>query len=341
MGKNSNLARAKDAKEDEFYTRLEDIEAELGHYSRQFRGKTVLCNCDDPMASNFTKYFCLKFKELGLKELICTCYKNCDYSLFTSNADEHGMYFSYKGTNGLDHVPGESEIDMHYLEGDGDFRSDECREIMKRADVIVTNPPFSKFRDYLTQIIRLEKRFLIIGSRNALTYKEVFPLIKENQVWLGYGFSGGNAYFRTTADPSQFAEGVYDPETKLVKFRNCCWFTNMDVVSRHESLVLVKKYYDADGKADDNAYPKFDHYDAINVDKVTDIPKDFSGVMGVPITFLDKYNPEQFEIIDANGIRDSGTPAKPAGLIKDSDASIQHGKRKTYARVCIRLREGK
>jgi hypothetical protein len=286
---NKNLNNAKEAKKDEFYTQLEDINNELRHYREHFRGKVVLCNCDDPRVSNFFTYFAYNFEFLGLKRLITVCYKNQNMDLFSQNQSEKAVYLIYDGDKNGNHIPDAEEIGVLPLKGDGDFRSPECIELLKQADIVVTNPPFSLFREYVAQLVAYDKKFLIIGPYNAITYKEIFPLLKQNQVWLGYGFNGGNAYF-ATPHPDEYTQGVYNPETRLVKFRNCTWFTNLDHSKRHEDLILYKKY------APDE-YPTYANYDAIEVNKTSDIPCDYDGKMGVPITFLDKYNPDQFEII--------------------------------------------
>lgn len=289
---NSALTAAKAAKKDEFYTQLSDIERELAHYKEHFKGKTVLCNCDDPRVSNFFKYFTLNFEYLGLKRVIATCYKSQSIDLFSNHDCEQAVYQIYDGDRDGNNMPDENEIAVKPLKGDGDFRSEECIELLKQADIVVTNPPFSLFREYVAQLIKYEKKFIIIGPVNAITYKEIFPLIKENKLWLGYGFSAGNAYFKIPDDArNNYANGVFNEQTGLVKFRNCTWFTNLDIQKRHENLILYKKYTPEE-------YPKYDNYDAINVDKVADIPCDYDGVMGVPITFLDKYNPDQFEIVE-------------------------------------------
>lgn len=317
---NKALSKAKDAKKDEFYTQLSDIENELHHYWEHFRGKTILCNCDDPYESNFFKYFAMHFNHLGLKKLICTCYagspvQETQLSLFGDDVPVGEPQTDRKPykiviENEIPDMNGSGAVDLtdvelflqsdegkpELLHGDGDFRSEECIKLLKEADIVVTNPPFSLFREYVAQLIEYDKKFIIIGNQNAITYKEIFPLLKDNKMWLGYGFSGGNAYFSIpTQDISRFANGVYNPETGLVKFRNCAWYTNLDIVKRHEEMILYKPY-------DPEEYPKYDNYNAIEVSKTADIPCDYNGVMGVPITFLDKYNPEQFDILMlANG----------------------------------------
>ncbi|PDP61152.1 adenine-specific methyltransferase EcoRI family protein [Prevotella intermedia] len=287
---NKTLTLAKKAKNDEFYTQLGDIEREMKHYKQHFKGKTVLCNCDDPRVSNFFKYFALNFELLGLKRLIATCYKSKEINIFSQNNSEQAVYIVYEGDKNDNHIVDNEEIEVKPLKGDGDFRSKECVELLKQADIVVTNPPFSLFREYITQLIEYDKSFIVIGNYNAITYKEIFPLIKNNKLWLGNGFSGGNAYFNIIPTRRTFANGVYDESTQLVKFRNCCWYTNLDIKKRHEELILYKRYSPEE-------YPKYDNYDAINVNKVKEIPMDYDGIMGVPITFMDKYNPKQFEIV--------------------------------------------
>lgn len=305
-----NLDAAKAAKADEFYTQLADIEHELQHYWPHFRGKTVLCNCDDPYESNFFKYFALRFNQLRLKKLICTCYNGSpvqgnELLLHFDGFDDEPKKIAYKvEISEVKDMNGDGAVDLadvrYLLQNDkntlgilktGDFRSKECIELLKEADIIVTNPPFSLFREYVSQLMEYGKFFVIIGPYNAITYKEIFPLIKRNKLWLGYGFNRGNAYFKIpTQSGKQYAEGVFDENTQLVKFRNCTWFTNVSIPKRNETIDLVCHY-------SPDEYPKYDNYDAIDVGKTADIPCDYAGVMGVPITFLDKYNPEQFEII--------------------------------------------
>jgi hypothetical protein len=286
---NKNLHSAKSGKNDEFYTQLDDIEKELKHYRDHFKGKVVLCNCDDPRMSNFFKYFSLNFEFLGLKKLIATCYKSQDRDLFSKFDSEKAIYQIYDGARDGERMPNADDIGVFEFEGDGDFRSPECIELLKQADIVVTNPPFSLFREFVAQLDEYSKQFLIIGNMNAITYKEVFKLIKENKLWLGNSFTGGNAYF-STPHIKEFAEGVYDETTGLVKFRNIKWFTNIDFKGRHDELILFKKYTS-------EKFPTYDNYDAINVDKTKDIPCDYAGAMGVPISFLEKFNPDQFEII--------------------------------------------
>lgn len=297
IGGNTNLARANREKNDEFYTRLTDIEKELRHYRKHFKGKTILCNCDDPFESNFFKYFVLNFNKLGLKKLIATCYatsaisnKELSLSKVLGN-DETKEGRPYKavvtkiydatGDGGIDMLDvaelfkmGENELTE--LKEDGDFRSDECLELLKEVDIVVTNPPFSLFREYVATLVEYDKKFIIIGNKNAITYKEIFPLIKDNKIWLG------------EMVPSDFMTPDGKLSGKLSGLTR--WFTNLDIKKRHEDLILIRKYNEED-------YPKYDNYDAIEVSRVKNIPYDYEGVMGVPITFLDKYNPDQFEII--------------------------------------------
>ena len=321
---NSALTAAKAAKKDEFYTQLTDIEKELAHYKEHFRGKTVLCNCDDPRVSNFFKYFTLNFDHLGLKRVIATCYKSQSVDLFSTHDCEQAVYQIYDGERDTNNMPDENEIAVKPLKGDGDFRSAECIELLKQADIVVTNPPFSLFREYVAQLIKYEKKFLIIGNKNALTYKELFPLIKNNLMWTGYrGFAGG-MWFKS--DYEGKTEKIIDGQ-RIINVPSI-WFTNLDIKKRHEDLPLYKRYTPEE-------FPKYDNYDAINVNKTSDIPCDYNGVMGVPITFLDKYNPEQFEIIDARDCTDiDKLKKKSTYLVKDKDSAI-NGKA-TYARILIR-----
>lgn len=270
------------------------------------------------------------FEELGLKKLITTCYKNQERDLFSENKSDKAVYLEYTGDKNGENIPNPNEIEVKKLKGDGDFRSKECIELLKKADIVVTNPPFSLFREYVEQLINYDKKFVIIGSLNAITYAEIFKLIKDNKLWLGNGFKGGNAYFKTPY-PEEYAEGVYNKETGLVKFRNINWYTNLDIAKRHEDLILYKKYTPEE-------YPNYDNYDAINVNRVAEIPIDYEGCMGVPITFIDKYNPEQFKIMSSNDIRlFDNIPFKEHGLIKDKDGTI-NGKAK-YVRIVIKHRK--
>ena len=292
MAGNKDLRAANKAKKDEFYTQLVDIELELKHYKEHFKGKTVLCNCDDPRISNFFHYFSYSFEHLGLKKLITTCYKSQNSDLFSQNDSERAIWLEYNGDKNGNKIPDPEEIGINYLKGDGDFRSAECIELLKQADIVVTNPPFSLFREYVAQLMKYEKKFLIIGNVNAITYKEIFPLIKQNIVWLGASIHSGDREFGVPQSYPLNAAGCRQDENgnKFIRVKGVRWFTNMDYKERHEDLILYKNY-------NPEEYPKYDNYDAINVDKSSEIPCDYDGVMGVPITFLDKYNPEQFEIV--------------------------------------------
>ena len=289
---NRNLHNANKAKKDEFYTQLSDIEKELGHYKEHFKNKVVLCNCDDPRVSNFFHYFSYNFEYLGLKKLVTTCYKNQNMDLFSQNDSEKAIYLEYTGDKNGDNIPNPEEIGIKHLKGDGDFRSMECIELLQQADIVVTNPPFSLFREYVAQLVEYDKKYVIIGNLNAITYKEIFKLTKQNKVWFGHSIHSGDREFRVPENyPLNAASSRIDNNgDKYIRVKGVRWFTNLDYKERHEDLILYKAY-----NADE--YPKYDNYDAINVDKTKDIPMDYKGVMGVPITFMDKYNPEQFEII--------------------------------------------
>ena len=304
MAKNNNLHNAKKAKNDEFYTRLEDIEKEMCHYREHFRGKVIYCNCDDPKESNFFKFFSLQFEFLGLKKLISTGYKE----------NGHGVAYIYEGDKNENNLPDDSEIRTYELQGNGDFRSEECIEFLKEADVVVTNPPFSLFREYVSQLVEYGKKFLIIGNKNAITYKEIFPLIKENKLWLGV--YSPSEYILPNGEKTKSVSGL------------CRWFTNLEHDHRNRPLDLTQRY-------DPRYYPKYDNYNAIECSKVMDIPRDYDGVIGVPITFLDKYCPTQFRIVDARNIAlNEKQRNKSTMLIKDADSAI-NGKA-TYARICIK-----
>ena len=293
---NKNLTQAKKNKKDEFYTQLSDIERELKHYKKHFKGKVVYCNCDDPRISNFFHYFSYNFEKLGLKKLITTCYKNQDMNLFSQNDSEEAIYLEYEGDKNGNNVPDIEEIGIKSLKGDGDFRSEESIELLKQADIVITNPPFSLFREYVSQLIEYDKKFIIVGHQNAITYKEIFKLIKENKLWLGYGFKGGAAHFINKHYEDYATAG--DHVDGMIRVSGVVWFTNLDINKRHEDLILYKQYTR-------DEYMRYENYDAINVNKTKDIPVDYNGYMGVPITFLNKYNPEQFEIIGL-GISNSG-----------------------------------
>ena len=297
MSGNKSLHAANRAKNDEFYTELADIDKELRHYKHHFKNKTVYCNCDDPRVSNFFHYFSHNFETLGLKKLMATCYKSQAADLFSQNDSEQAVYLIYEGDKNGNRVPDPSEIQDLPLQGDGDFRSEECIALLKQADIVVTNPPFSLFREYVAQLVEYGKKFLIIGNKNAITYKEIFPLIKDDKMWLGVTPMGTDMLFGV---PEHYAETLVQTKKSGSSYRiidgevkaraQACWFTNLDHDKRHEELILYKRYTSEE-------YPHYDNYDAVDVSKVAEIPCDFDGAMGVPITFLDKYNPEQFEII--------------------------------------------
>ncbi len=315
--KNRNLHKAKDSKKDEFYTQLSDIEKELRHYKEYLKGKVVFCNCDDPRVSNFFHYFSYNFEQLGLKKLITTCYKNQDMDLFSENKSEKAIYLEYTGDKNKNNIPDIKEIAKSHLKDNGDFRSKECLELLKQADIVVTNPPFSLFREYVAQLIEYDKKFIIIGHQNAITYKEIFKLIKENKMWLGYGFNRNMAHFinRHYVDYASDA----DHKEGMIRVSGVVWFTNIDIQKRHEKFHFYKKY-------DPKEFPKYDNFDAINVDKASDIPEDYKGIIGVPITFVSKYNPEQFEILG-----------------NEYDFNIEKGRgyvngRRMYSRIFIRIR---
>jgi hypothetical protein len=289
---NKLLQKAKKSKSDEFYTQLTDIESELQHYKNHFKDKVVYCNCDDARISNFFKYFSSNFNELGLKKLVAACYQEQKNDLFNTVESENGFFFEYSGKVGEKSKPNSDDV-IHF-KGDGDFRSPESIKLLKQSDIVVTNPPFSLFREYVAQLIKYDKKFLIIGNINAITYKEIFKLIKENRAWLGINLGRGVSGFIV---PDHYE--LYGTEARIDSYgnrivspNNCLWLTNLDNFKRHEDIQLTKTYF---GHEDD--YPKYDNYDGINVDKTEDIPLDYDGYMGVPITFLHKFNPDQFEII--------------------------------------------
>ena len=319
---NERLRKARKNKNDEFYTQLADIEEEMRHYKKYFKGKTVLCNCDDPRISNFFHYFSYNFEHLGLKKLITTCYKNQNRDLFSRNDCEQAIYLEYTGSKKGGLVPEPEEIGIKYLKGDGDFRSKECIELLKQADIVVTNPPFSLFREYVAQLMEYDKKFIIIGNKNAITYKEIFHLIKENKIWLGYRNINKDMWLILPEKEEKYEKFI---DGKKLKHIMACWFTNFDISKRHEELILYKNYNPQD-------YPKYDNYDAINVDKTSDIPCDYYGVMGVPITFLDKYNPDQFEILGDSRYHD--------GKQEADDINIINGKQ-LYRRILIKRKGGR
>lgn len=290
--KKVSLGDAKKAKADEFYTQLADIERELRHYKSHFRGKVVYCNCDDPRVSDFFHYFSYNFEKLGLKKLITTCYKNQNADLFSRHDSEQAVYLEYEGDKDGNNIPDPEEIGIKPLKGDGDFRSEESIELLKQADIVVTNPPFSLFREYVAQLVEYDKKFLIIGNMNAIMYKEIWPLIEDVKLWLGVTRTGtGQMWFRVKDDaPTKTGQRVDENGVRYQTVGNSAWFTNLDHSKRHEALILYKTY-------DPQEYPSYDNYDAIEVSQAVNIPQDYDGVMGVPITFLGKHNLDQFEIV--------------------------------------------
>ena len=372
---NTNLANAKTAKNDEFYTQYADIQKEINAYLDYnpdvFRDKTVLLPCDDPEWSNFTKFFAQNFQLFGLKKLISTSYApeskkyKMPYQPTLFETSQPHFNADKTKTNGKifvleQDITGDNRIDINdlewqYLEGDGDFRSKEVKALRDEADIIITNPPFSLFREFVAWLMESGKQFVIIGSMNAVSYKEIFPLIKDNKMWMGNGFQNGNAFFRVEAPRVSYADGVFDESTNLVKFRNCCWFTNIDHGRRHQPLQLMSlaenfkhsKHKEIRGRKD---YIHYENYDAIEVPYTDAIPSDFDGAMGVPLTFLDKYCPEQFEIIGQT----QGDSGKELGLkpfpreLKKLNPSLRDGQlyymedgipQKPYARILIRKKQ--
>ena len=348
---NKNLHLAKKNKNDEFYTQLSDIENELIHYKEHFKNKTVYCNCDDPRVSNFFRFFSLKFQDFKLKKLITACYKNQNPDLFSKNEVEKAIYLEYKRDEKgnlipyFDYIksideepffeptherdnsncPQPEDIGVGILKGDGDFRSKESIKLLKKADIVVTNPPFSLFREYVEQLIEYDKKFIILGDQNAITYKEIFALIKKNKLWLGCN-NGGIKWFNVHEDydiKTESRKKIVDGK-KYFSMGRINWYTNLEHHKRLENLILGKNYTSTE-------YQKYDNYNAINVDKVIDIPKDYDGVMGVPITFLDKYNPNQFEILGKTNNKEHAgsylTGDDPTGMIKG---------KKLYHRILIK-----
>ena len=329
MGDTVALIAAKKAKKDEFYTQRVDIENELKHYKAHFRDKVVLCNCDDPRESEFFKYFVENFERLGLKRLVATCYKSQDVDLFSQGKCEKAICQVYEGDMNGNMTLDDNEVGVRELKGDGDFRSKECIEILKEADIVVTNPPFSLFREYVAQLIKYEKKFLIIGNKNALTYAETFPLIMQNKMWIGVTPMSREIYFNVPQ--SYIDEAISQGKDRTVVIRDgsyvarspSIWFTNLDHQKRHEKLPLYKKFIAGE-------FERYDNYNAININKTEDIPYDYNGVMGVPITFMDKYNPGQFEIL---------------GLDRYIEDNPKYGHRftiggkETYARILIRRKQ--
>lgn len=345
MVRSAELRDAKKNKNDEFYTQLTDIEKEMRYYKEHFEGKVVLCNCDDPYESNFFKYFALNFNRLKLKKLISISYANSpvageELKLFEELGEEKYITgrkaykvvmaeFKDVTGDGREDLADVREIIKHrirYLKGNGDFRSDESMELLKEADIVCTNPPFSLFRDFIGQLMNYDKKFIIIGNINAITYKETFPLIQENKMWMGASIHSGDREFRVPDSYPLKAAGSRIDENgkKYIRVKGVRWFTNLDYKERHEDLDLYKEYSPEE-------YPKYDNYDAIEVSKTSDIPINYDGIMGVPITFLDKYNPEQFEIIGLDRY------TVPKEFLVGGRVAI-NGKPK-YARILIRRKK--
>ena len=344
--KNEGLTEARRNRKDEFYTQLSDIEKELSNYRHLFKDKIVFCNCDDPYESNFFKYFALNFNQLGLKKLIATCYSGSPVSgnqiqLFEDENDEDDLLPGYKiEINGVKDLNNDGAVDLLDIEqlllqekntssrllGNGDFKSPEAIELLKQCDIVVTNPPFSLFRDFITQLIEHNKQFLVLGSEPAVSYAEIWPLIQKGKIWMGV--NSGPMSFRVPEYYEARPSGYWQDDTgqKWRKLGNICWFTNLDHSKRHQNLALFKRFAPED-------YPSFNFYRAINVDAIKDIPVDYFEPMGVPITFLNKHNPDQFELLDANDFR-NGAPRKRHGLIKDSDGSV--GSKNKFVRILIR-----
>lgn len=321
---NSGLNRARKSKNDEFYTQLPDIEREMRHYRKHFKGKTVYCNCDDPRISAFFEFFTKNFEFLGLKRLVTTCYKSRDMDLFSQNDSERAIKLVYEG-GAPNSMPSAEDIGVTLLDGDGDFASEECQGLLREADIVVTNPPFSLFNEYVRQLDELGKKFIIIGHQNAITYTTIFPLLRDNRMWLGYGFKRNMAHFvaphyEDTASDADHREG-------MIRVSGVVWYTNLDIDKRHEEMILVRRY-----AGNEDAYPRYDNYDAIEVSRTQEIPIDYDGVMGVPITFMTKYNPDQFEILGCN----RGVGQDPNGVYGRS--SFLSGK-ETFKRLFIRNRK--
>lgn len=289
---NQLLQKARKSKSDEFYTQYCDIENELQHYTKHFKNKVVYCNCDDPKTSNFFRYFVNNFQKFGLKKLIASCYKDSCYDLFQIGETENGFYCEYNGETDFDGNLAPTKTIS--FKGNGDFRNKENIELLKQSDIVVTNPPFSLFREYVAQLVKYDKQFLIIGNINAITYKEIFELIQKNKVWLGINLGRGISGFIVPEHYELYGTEVsVDADgNNIIATNNCLWLTNLEIAQRHEDIILTKKYF-----GNENDYPKYDNCDGINVNKTQDIPNDYQGIMGVPITFLHKYNPEQFDIV--------------------------------------------
>lgn len=338
--RNIDFQQAKQARKDEFYTSLSDIELELKHYASHFDGKVVYCNCDDPRESNFFHYFFSNFERLGLKKLITTCYRNQNSNFFGNSDSGKAVYLEYTGNKNGDSVPHIETIDVKLLCGDGDFRSPESVALLQQSDIVVTNPPFSLFNEYVSQLIQYNKKFLIIGNMNAVTYTNIFPLIQSNQVWYGPSIRSGDREFRVPDDYPITAVGsrIDEHGNKYVRVKGVRWFTNLDYLGRYVDLVLQNTY-------SPELYPKYANFDAIEVGRSKDIPLDYDGPMGVPITFLDKFNPNQFEILGSSKTlskpmsqiakKGSYQPGGPRFYLPNSDGTY----RRMYERIVIRKKQ--
>ena len=344
MAKNTNFNKASKAKNDEFYTQLSDIDRELRHYKKYFKDKVIYCNCDDPRVSNFFHFFTYNFEKLGLKKLIATCYKSKSMDLFSENQSEQAICLIYEGDKNGNNIPDPNEIGIKELKLDGDFRSEECIELLKQADIVVTNPPFSLFREYVAQLLEYDKKFLIIGNGNSITYKEIFKNIQDNKIWLGvtkpqlFLIDNKEKFTKYCSDKNKvILEGKEFWAVNISVGTPTYWFTNLDIPKRHEDIILYKTYL-----GHEYEYPKYANYDAIEVGQVKNIPIDYEGEMGVPITFLAKYNPDQFEIIGSSislGVpmskfADKGTYSigGPRFYLKNEDGTFK----RLYDRIVIK-----
>ena len=329
MAKNASLHKAKAEQNDEFFTELSDIEKEVKHYKHHFKDKVVLCNCDDPRISNFTRYFILNFKRLGLKRLITTCYKNQNPNLFSDYNSEQAVYMNYNGTINSTGIPNDDEIEIKPFKGDGDFKSAECVELLKEADIVVTNPPFSKFSEFIGTLIKYDKKFLVIGNQNNVTYKDIFSLIKKNKIWLGIYSGDMNFKVPEYYPPKKTRYWVDETGQKWRSMGNICWFTNLEHSKRNEELILFRKYNNED-------YPKYQNYNAIEVKFKANIPMDYNGIMGVPTTFLNVYNPKQFEILGLSA--SAGYDPEIVGIpfLGEKDARPIINGKTTFARIFIK-----
>ena len=334
---NRDFQEARQAKKDEFYTSLADIEIELAHYPEHFRGKVVYCNCDDPRVSNFFRYFSTNFEKLGLKKLITTSYRSQDPVNFSRRDSLRAVRLEYTGPDKSGRIEGTVVSDVQPLEGDGDFRSAESVELLKQADTVVTNPPFSLFREYIAQLVEFDKKFLIIGNMNAVTYNEVFPLIQANKLWYGPSIRSGDREFRVPDDYPLAAAGSRTDEAgnKFIRVKGVRWFTNLEYAGRRVDLPLTQTY-------DPALYPKYANFDAIDASRTKDIPMDYPGLMGVPISFLDRFSPAQFEVVGSSKslgrkmseIAAPGTypPGGPRFYLSNGDGTF----RRMYDRIVVK-----